>query len=92
VEKEAELDAVLFESIVRALSKKRMIICKVPDHPFAYGYLTKQPTEDFIRSTSLTFNLTLIVFVTRPPISTRATLAPVYLFAYSAILLSSHPS
>lgn len=76
VEKEAELDAVPFESIVRALSKNKDDTMEGSRPLFRVRFFdeTDEPTDNFIRSTSLTSDLT--VFVTRPPVSTRATLAP----------------
>lgn len=75
VEMEAELDSVPFESIVHALNKsKNTVEGSRPLFRVRFFDETDELTENFIRSTSLTSNLT--VFVTRPPVSTRATLAP----------------
>lgn len=68
IEKEAEADIVPFEALIRSLS------LEAPLFRVRFFYETDEPTENFIRSTSLTSDLT--VFVTRPPSSTRASIAP----------------
>jgi L-2-aminoadipate reductase len=76
VEKEAESDAVPFETIVHALNKNKDDTIEGSRPLFRVRFFdeTDEPKDNFIRSTSLTSDLT--VFITRPPISTRATLAP----------------
>lgn len=76
VEKDAEADTLPFETIVRALSKNQDDNTEASRPIFRVRFFdeTDEPKENFIRSTSLTSDLT--VFITRPPISTRATLAP----------------
>ena len=76
VEKEAELDALPFETIVRALHKNKDDAVEVSTPLFRVRFFeeTDEPKDNFVRSTSLTSDLT--VFITRPPISTRATLTP----------------
>jgi L-2-aminoadipate reductase len=76
VEKEAESDALPFETIVRALNKNKDDTTETSAPLFRVRFFdeTDEPKDNFIRSTSLTSDLT--VFITRPPISTRATLAP----------------
>ena len=74
---EAERDAVPFESIVQALGKNTDTNPVEGPRPlFRVRFFdeTDEYKEDIIRSTSLTSDLT--VFVTRPPRSTRDSLAP----------------
>ncbi|KAF8999093.1 alpha-aminoadipate reductase Lys1p [Cyathus striatus] len=73
VEKEAESDALPFDVITRALSKGKEGL-EAPIFRVRFFDETDEPSENFIRSTSLTSDLT--VFVTRPPASTRDLLAP----------------
>lgn len=73
VEKEADADALPYETIVKALLKDQ----DDQIHPiFRVRFFdeTDRPRENFIRSTSLTSDLT--IFVTRPPATTRSSLAP----------------
>ncbi|KAL4068584.1 hypothetical protein V8B97DRAFT_1973578 [Scleroderma yunnanense] len=73
VEKEAEADVLPYETIVQALHKDH----EDQVHPiFRVRFFdeTDRPRENFIRSTSLTSDLT--IFVTRPPATTRSSLAP----------------
>ncbi|KAF8842012.1 large subunit of L-aminoadipate-semialdehyde dehydrogenase [Paxillus ammoniavirescens] len=76
VEKEAEADALPYETIVRALRKDKEDAMENTRPIFRVRFFdeTDQPRENFIRSTSLTSDLT--VFVTRPPATTRSSLAP----------------
>ncbi|KAF7350395.1 hypothetical protein MVEN_01344300 [Mycena venus] len=74
IEKEAEADALPFEVITKELNKNKDETLAVPIFRVRFFDETDEPTENFIRSTSLTSDLT--VFVTRPPASTRASLAP----------------
>ncbi|KAJ7627520.1 alpha-aminoadipate reductase Lys1p [Mycena polygramma] len=74
IEKEAEEDALPFEVITKELNKDKDETMAVPIFRVRFFDETDEPTENFIRSTSLTSDLT--VFVTRPPASTRASLAP----------------
>lgn len=76
VEKQAEADALPFETITRALSRTRTDPSE-PSRPlFRVRFFdeTDKPKASFIHSTSLTSDLT--VYVTRPPASTRSSLAP----------------
>ncbi|EGO03599.1 hypothetical protein SERLA73DRAFT_101841 [Serpula lacrymans var. lacrymans S7.3] len=76
VEREAESDVLPFETIVQALEKNKEDSGETSRPIFRVRFFdeTDEPTENFIRSTSLTSDLT--IFVTRPPASTRASLAP----------------
>ncbi|KAI0317313.1 alpha-aminoadipate reductase Lys1p [Amylostereum chailletii] len=76
VEREAEADAVPYETILRALGKDKDDTVEGSRPLFRVRFLdeTDQKEEHFIRSTSLTSDLT--IFVTRPPASTHASLAP----------------
>ncbi|KAJ7432893.1 alpha-aminoadipate reductase Lys1p [Mycena galericulata] len=74
IEKEAEADALPFEVITKELNKNKDETMAVPLFRVRFFDETDEPTENFIRSTSLTSDLT--VFVTRPLASTRASLAP----------------
>ncbi|TFK71908.1 alpha-aminoadipate reductase Lys1p [Pluteus cervinus] len=74
VEQEAEQDAVPFEALVKALSKDKEDGLDRPIFRVRFFDETDEPKDNFIRSTSLTSDLT--VFVTRPPTSTRASIAP----------------
>jgi len=75
VEKEAEADALPFEKLTQALNKNKDDITEGSRPLFRVRFFdeTDEPKDNFIRSTSLTSDLT--IFITRPPISTRATLA-----------------
>ncbi|KAG8685872.1 large subunit of alpha-aminoadipate reductase, partial [Ceratobasidium sp. 394] len=75
VEKLAEADIVPFDAIVQALLKSRE--SESPNAPlFRVRFFdeTDAPQGAFLRSTDLTSDLT--IFVTRPPISSRAPLVP----------------
>ncbi|KII91221.1 hypothetical protein PLICRDRAFT_27968 [Plicaturopsis crispa FD-325 SS-3] len=77
VEKDAEADALPFDTIVRALNKDKDETTADGSRPlFRVRFFdeTDEPKDNFIRSTSLTSDLT--IFVTRPPATTRASLAP----------------
>ncbi|KAJ7243193.1 alpha-aminoadipate reductase Lys1p [Mycena haematopus] len=74
IEKEAEADALPFEVLTKELNKNKDETMMVPIFRVRFFDETDEPTENFIRSTSLTSDLT--VFVTRPLASTRASLAP----------------
>ncbi|KAJ7755326.1 alpha-aminoadipate reductase Lys1p [Mycena maculata] len=74
IEKEAEADALPFEAITKELNKNKDESLAVPLFRVRFFDETDEPTENFIRSTNLTSDLT--VFVTRPLASTRASLAP----------------
>lgn len=76
VEKEAETDAVPFDALVRALGKDKEPDTAEGARPlFRVRFFdeTDAPQEHFVRSTSLTSDLTILV--TRPPASTRSSLA-----------------
>jgi L-aminoadipate-semialdehyde dehydrogenase len=73
VERQAEADALPFDTITRALNKDH----SEPSRPlFRVRFFdeTDEPKDNFIHSTSLTSDLT--VFVMRPPASTRSSIAP----------------
>ncbi|KAJ7135964.1 alpha-aminoadipate reductase Lys1p [Mycena epipterygia] len=74
IEKEAEADALPFEVITKELNKNKDETLNAPLFRVRFFDETDEPTDNFIRSTSLTSDLT--VFVTRPLASTRASLAP----------------
>lgn len=74
VEKEAESDAVPFEVITRALNKGKDDGVDGPLFRVRFFDETDEPKDNFIRSTSLSSDLT--VFVTRPPSSARSSIAP----------------
>jgi L-aminoadipate-semialdehyde dehydrogenase len=76
VEAEAESDVIPFETITRALNKNKDETLDGSNPLFRVRFFdeTDELKESFIRTTSLTSDLT--VFVTRPPASARASLAP----------------
>jgi L-aminoadipate-semialdehyde dehydrogenase len=74
IEKEAEADALPFEVITKELNKNKDETMTVPIFRVRFFDETDEPTENFIRSTSSTSDLT--VFVTRSSVSARASLAP----------------
>lgn len=76
VEREAEANILPYETIVRALHKDKDDSVEASRPIFRVRFFdeTDQPRDNFIRSTSLTSDLT--IFVTRPPTTTRASLAP----------------
>ncbi|KAK0192225.1 alpha-aminoadipate reductase Lys1p, partial [Armillaria mellea] len=74
IEQEAESIAIPFEAITNALYKNRDPLLEGPLFRVRFFDETDQPMENFIRSTSLTSDLT--IFVTRPPASSRASIAP----------------
>ena len=76
VEKEADADVLPYETIVEALRKDKENTIETTRPLFRVRFFdeTDEPRENFIRSTSLTSDLT--VFVTRPPATTRSSLAP----------------
>jgi L-aminoadipate-semialdehyde dehydrogenase len=89
VENEAEDDALPFDAITRALNKDEVSEGFGPLFRVRFFDATDEPEDSFIRSTSLTSDLT--VFVTRPPASTRASLAPriSLRILYNSLLFSS---
>ncbi|PPQ87686.1 hypothetical protein CVT25_011453 [Psilocybe cyanescens] len=74
VEKEAEEDALPYDVITQALNKDKDDGLDRPLFRVRFFDETDEPTNNFIGSTSVTSDLT--VFITRPPASTRASLAP----------------
>ncbi|KAF9529980.1 hypothetical protein CPB83DRAFT_851382 [Crepidotus variabilis] len=74
VEKEADTDLVPYDEIARELQKGKEEGLEEPLFRVRFFDESDEPTEQFIRGTSVTTDLT--VFVTRPPASTRAALAP----------------
>lgn len=71
VESEAEANAVPFEKLTRALSKDGL---ESPIFRVRFFDETDEPKDNFIRTTNLTSDLT--IFVTRPPATSRTSLAP----------------
>ena len=74
VEREAESDVVPFEAITGALNKGKDDGVDGPLFRVRFFDETDEPKDNFIRSTSLTSDIT--VFVTRPPSSARSSIAP----------------
>ncbi|KAF7300613.1 Alpha-aminoadipate reductase Lys1p [Mycena chlorophos] len=74
IEAEADADAVPFDLITREVNKNKDDSMVAPLFRVRFFDETDQPTETFIRTTSLTSDLT--VFVTQPAASSRASLAP----------------
>ncbi|KAF7289871.1 Alpha-aminoadipate reductase Lys1p [Mycena indigotica] len=74
IEQEADADVVPFELITREVNKGKDESMIAPLFRVRFFDETDQPTENFIRTTSLTSDLT--VFVTRPAASSRASLVP----------------
>lgn len=74
VEKDAESDALPFEVITRALNKTKDEGLENPLFRVRFFDETDEPKDNFIRSTSLTSDLT--IFVTRSPANTRSSIAP----------------
>ncbi|KAG2003327.1 nonribosomal peptide synthetase 12, variant 2 [Coprinopsis cinerea AmutBmut pab1-1] len=73
VEKEAEDNAVPFEEIKRELNKGQPLESPIFRVRF-FDETSSEGKDDFIRSTSLSSDLT--IFVTRPPATTRESIAP----------------
>lgn len=73
VESEAEADAIPFEDLTRALSKGDDGL-EAPIFRVRFFDETDEPKDNFIRTTGLTSDLT--IFITRPPATTRTSLAP----------------
>jgi len=74
VEKEAEDDIVPFGLLTKALTKSVGDSLEAPLFRVRFFDETDEPHDNFIRSTSLTTDLT--VFVTRTPVTSRSSLAP----------------
>ena len=74
VEKEAEADALPYDVITQALNKGKEDGVDRPLFRVRFFDETDEPTENFIRTTSVTSDLT--IFITRPPSSTRESIAP----------------
>lgn len=74
VEQEAEEDACPFESIVQELSKNNSLDGNRPLFRVRFFDETDSPVENFMRSTSLSSDLT--IFIGRPSRSSRDSLAP----------------
>lgn len=74
VEKEADADLVPYDDIAKELAKGKEEGLEEPLFRVRFFDESDEPTEQFIRSTSVTSDLT--IFVTRPPATTRAALAP----------------
>jgi L-aminoadipate-semialdehyde dehydrogenase len=88
VEKEAESDVVPFEAITRAFNKGKDDGVDGPLFRVRFFDETDEPKDNFIRSTSLTSDLT--IFVTRPPSSTRSIAPRISLrIIYNSLLFTS---
>ena len=74
VEKEAEDDVVPFGLLTKALTKGAEDNLEAPLFRVRFFDETDEPHDNFIRSTSLTTDLT--IFVTRTPVTSRSSLAP----------------
>ena len=74
VEKEAEDDVVPFGLLTKALTKSAEDSLEAPLFRVRFFDETDEPHDNFIRSTSLTTDLT--VFVTRTPVTSRSSFAP----------------
>jgi L-2-aminoadipate reductase len=73
-EKEAEEDILPYDLITQELTKHKDEGLEVPLFRVRFFDETHESTENFIRSTSLTSDITF--FVTRPPVTARASIAP----------------
>ncbi|KAI0711372.1 alpha-aminoadipate reductase Lys1p [Earliella scabrosa] len=91
VEREAEADSVPYESIVRALGKDKADTVEGSRPLFRVRFFdeTDSPQEHFLRTTSLTSDLT--IFVTRQQESSRSSIAPhIFLrILYNSLLFTS---
>ncbi|KAI0371251.1 alpha-aminoadipate reductase Lys1p [Pilatotrama ljubarskyi] len=76
VEREAEADSVPYESIIRALGKDKADTVEGSRPIFRVRFFdeTDSPQEQFLRSTSLTSDIT--IFITRQQESSRSSIAP----------------
>ncbi|OSD08737.1 L-aminoadipate-semialdehyde dehydrogenase large subunit [Trametes coccinea BRFM310] len=76
VEAEAEADSVPYESIIRALGKDKADTVEGSRPIFRVRFFdeTDSPQEQFLRSTSLTSDIT--IFITRQQESSRSSIAP----------------
>ena len=73
-EKEAEEDVLPYDLITQELNKGKNEGLEAPLFRVRFFDETNESTENFIRSTSLTSDITF--FVTRPPASARESIAP----------------
>ena len=73
-EKEAEADVLPYDLITQELNKGKDEGLEAPLFRVRFFDETNESTENFIRSTSLTSDITF--FVTRPPASARESIAP----------------
>ena len=73
-EKEAEADLLPYDLITQELNKGKDEGLEAPLFRVRFFDETNESTENFIRSTSLTSDITF--FVTRPPSSARGSIAP----------------
>jgi len=73
-EKEAEADVLPYDLITQELNKGKEEGLEAPIFRVRFFDETDESTENFIRSTSLTSDITF--FVTRPPASARGSIAP----------------
>lgn len=74
IESEAEADALPYDVITRALRKGKEDSNEAPLFRVRFFDETDEPTDNFIGSTNVTSDLT--VYITRPPTTTRSSLAP----------------
>ena len=89
IESEAESDAVPFDVLTRALSKGKDEGIEGPLFRVRFFDETDEPKDNFIRSTNLSSDLT--IFITRPPTSTRSSIAPriSLRISYNSLLFTS---
>lgn len=89
VEKDAEADAVPYDIIIRELHKGKEDGHEEPLFRVRFFDETDQLTDHFIRTTGLTSDLT--IYITRPPASARAALAPTISLRviYNSLLFTS---
>ena len=92
VEGEAESDALPYDTIIRALHKNQDDPSEGSSPLFRVRFFdaTDEHDDTYVKSTSLTSDLT--VFVTRPPASSRDSLAPriSLRILYNSLLFSHH--
>ena len=74
IEKEAEADVLPYDLIIQQLNKGKDEGLEAPLFRVRFFDETSESTENFIRSTSLTSDIT--IFVSRPPASARGSIAP----------------
>lgn len=89
VEKDAEADAVPYDILIRELRRGKEDGHEEPLFRVRFFDETDELTDHFIRTTSITSDLT--IYITRPPASTRAALAPTISLRiiYNSLLFTS---